>query len=304
MKWIITISEEERRFETLSASSLHRATEAFREFGVVLLRGIFDRNRIDEMYSDYQARYGAMDQDAMRAQAENPPPNPFLHVGSRRFEIAPQMTGALGSPDIYGGALLQEFLRPTLGKSIQLNSFTTVVSHPGAELQHIHRDAPLLFPETQLGAEFPAYAINAAAPLIDVEMKIGPTGFWPGSHKWAPKVGPKREDIVVEPLFRGDCLLIDYRTYHAGLPNTSDKVRPILYMVFARSWFFDEVNHRRRNPVNIALEDYAALPERLQSLLTRGFVQAVRNQQPAGDVDLASLLQPQPKGEDATACPA
>ena len=64
------------------------------------------------------------------------------------------------------------------------------------------------------------------------------------------------------PLRRGDCIVLDYRTLHAGLPNRSNRARPIVYMVYARPWFFDHANHvnRRRIPVDMPLERYDELP--------------------------------------------
>jgi len=61
-------------------------------------------------------------------------------------------------------------------------------------------------------------------------------------------------------LQRGDCVMLDYRTLHAGLPNLSQQARPIVYMVYARPWFFDDVNHINRIPLDMPVEHYEALP--------------------------------------------
>jgi ectoine hydroxylase-related dioxygenase (phytanoyl-CoA dioxygenase family) len=165
---------------------------------------------------------------------------------------------------------------PLLGKDIHLSSLTVVVSYPGSALQHIHRDYANLFEEGGIGSVLPVYAVNVAVPLIDVDIETGPTGFWPGSHRWQSTVLPQPQTVTVEPLRRGDCLLLDYRTLHTGLPNCSRHARPIAYLVYARPWFFDEVNHRARIPLDMSLEDYAALPESLRPLLIRAFSQAIR----------------------------
>jgi uncharacterized protein YecA (UPF0149 family) len=64
-------------------------------------------------------------------------------------------------------------------------------------------------------------------------------------------------------------MLVDYRTMHAGLANMSDRVRPILYLVYERPWFFDYGNHMRRIPLDMPLERYNAAPASLRPLLTR-----------------------------------
>jgi len=88
----------------------------------------------------------------------------------------------------------------------------------------------------------PAHAINVAIPLIDVAVETGPTGIWLGSHKWPESYIPPPEAMTSVPFQRGDCILVDYRTLHTGLPNHSNLVRPIIYMTYARTWFFDECN--------------------------------------------------------------
>ena len=40
----------------------------------------------------------------------------------------------------------------------------------------------------------------------------------------------------------GSAILFDYRTFHQGGANRSDRPRPILYFVYARSWYRDVHN--------------------------------------------------------------
>ncbi len=82
---------------------------------------------------------------------------------------------------------------------------------------------------------------------------------------------------MVAPLLkRGDAFIFDYRTIHVGLTNHGDERRSILYMVYARPWFFDEKNHKRRNPVDVALEARQALPSEAQALLARAWAAHAR----------------------------
>jgi uncharacterized protein YecA (UPF0149 family) len=53
-------------------------------------------------------------------------------------------------------------------------------------------------------------------------------------------------------------------------------MRPIVYMVYARPWFFDQVNHIRRIPLDMPIEDYEALPQSVRPLLIRAYSYAVR----------------------------
>jgi ectoine hydroxylase-related dioxygenase (phytanoyl-CoA dioxygenase family) len=279
LDWIIPVSPQERAGRVLAPATAEAAYAALRTRGCALLRGVFPEPVIDALNREYRARYGGMDRPAMAAEAAKPAPNPFLEVGDARYDIAPRMDGVFAAPEIFANPLLLRFLTPLLGEDMRLSDFTIVVSHPGAEQQHTHRDHAHLFGDPTIGSYLPAYAINVAVPLIDVEIETGPTGIWPGSHLWPAHMTPKPDTITKLAFQRGDCVMMDYRTLHAGLANTSAIARPILYLVYVRTWFFDEVNFQRRASLNMTMETYQALPENIRLLLQRAFSQAMRARQ-------------------------
>lgn len=276
MTWIVPISENERLEGCLSSINAERAYQALAEHGCVLLRGVFDSASIDVLYREFVDQYGAYDGEQMAAQAEQPAPNPVYWVGERRYEITPHMSGAFGDPRLFADPLLRGFLQPLLGEAMRLSGLTLVVSYPGAEQQHTHRDHPPLFDDPHLALTLPTYAINVAVPLIDVDDELGPTGIWLGSHRWSDERMTETEAMTVVPFQRGDCVLLDYRTLHAGVANRGRIARPIVYMVYARTWFFDEINHRMRPSLGMTLEEYEALPEAVRPLVMRVFSQHAR----------------------------
>jgi hypothetical protein len=250
---------------------------ALRKHGCLLLRGVFPPSVIDAMHREYASRYGALDARAMLAQSERPEPNPIAPRGKARFEITLRMTGAFCRPDVFANPLLRDILGPLFGADMQLNSLSIVVSFPGAPVQQIHRDHSHLFiTDPDVGPNLPVYAVNVGVPLIDVDLETGPTGVWPGSHRWPSNIEAQPSEVTAFPLWRGDCLLLDYRTLHTGLPNRSAPARPILYMVYARGWFHDDVTHFGLNSPDIPLEDYRSLPESARQPLYRGLSQALR----------------------------
>jgi hypothetical protein len=276
MDWIVAVSADEIARGELSPESERDAHAAFREHGCVLLRGALPRPAVAAMLDEFVARYGALEARGMQEAAAKPPPNRFLHVGDARYEITLRVSGAFGALDVIANRLLLRFLNPLLGDDMLLSGFTAVVSHPGAAQQHVHRDYRHLFAEPGVGPGLPVYAVNVAVPLIDVDLETGPTGIWLGSHRWAPNVAPQRQAMTTCPFQRGDCILLDYRTLHTGLPNLGGRTRPIVYMVYTRPWFFDEVNHTNRISLDMSLEQYDQLPQSVRPLLTRAFSQATR----------------------------
>ena len=278
--WIVTVSASELASGEFTPDNGGAALAAFHEHGCVLIRGAFPVATIEAMHREYLAQFGSLDSAAMQGQAEKPAPNWLHKVGNARYEITPRMTGAFGEATVFANHLLLKFLGSVLGSDMHLGSFSAVVSHPGATKQHAHRDHPHLF--SGIGPTMPIYAVTAAVPLIDVDIETGPTGVWLGSHRWAedPKV---LHAPTVCSVQRGDCMLVDYRTMHAGLPNMSGRVRPIAYLVYERPWFFDHGNHVGRIPLDMPIELYNELPATVRPLLIRALSYATLTRWREGD---------------------
>jgi ectoine hydroxylase-related dioxygenase (phytanoyl-CoA dioxygenase family) len=276
MDWIIPASATGNAQGELSPETGDAARAAFHEHGCVLLRGALAPAAVAAMHRDYVAQFGTLSYTAMEAEAAKPPPNRFLRVGGARYDIVVPMTGAFGNAEVFANDRLLQLVGPLLDGDMHLSNFSVVVSHPGATTQHPHRDSEHLFSAPGVGPGLPVYAVNVAVPLIDVDLRTGPTGVWLGSHRLAKGLQVQRETMTVASLQCGDCMLLDYRTMHAGLPNASAQPRPIVYMVYARPWFFDHANHISRIPLDMPLEHYSRLPESVRRLLIRAYSYAAR----------------------------
>lgn len=279
MDWIIAVSKAERAAGALSPPTAEAVFRALRVEGVAIVRGLYPANLIDALNQEYMAQFGALDAAEMNAGAKSPPPNPFLKVGGKRYDVTPRMVGAFADPAVFAEPLLMGILKHLLGDDLRLGGFTIVVSFPEAPGQHIHRDHPQLFAEGNLGSVLPAHAINVAVPLVDVDLETGPTGVWLGSHRWAESQKAELAAMTRVPYQRGDAVLVDYRALHTGLANNGRRVRPILYMVYSRPWFCDDANYRSRSSLNMPLEIYEGLPEAARDLLLRAYSQAMRSRQ-------------------------
>lgn len=271
MNWIVELTEQDRASLALSPSTLQAAKTALREDGCVLLRGVFSTDSVDSVRAAFDSQWGARSESEMDARAKQAGANPVLRVGAKRYEVLVSLTGVLAHPMLLANPPLCSLLTGELGSNMRVSGVTAVVSYPGAELQHIHSDHPLLFEQHDVSTTIPTYAINVALPLIDVDQQIGPTAVCLGSHRWPAERRATAADLVSVDIRRGDCLLIDYRTQHSGMPNTSSVARPILYIVYARNWFFDDTNHISRPSLNMPLETFAALPESVKYLMSRAY---------------------------------
>lgn len=269
-EWVVTVSRSEIARGELTPQNDGKARIAMHAHGCVLLRGAFPLATVEAMHREYIAHFGSLNSTEMRSRVDKPPPNRFMEVGEARYEIILPMTGGFGNTEVFANDLLLKFLAPLLGRDLHLNSFTAVVSHPGAQQQRVHRDYPHLFVEPGVGPSMLPHAVNVVVPLIDVDIQTGPTGVWLGSHR-SQGISVGNQPMTVCALQRGDCIVLDYRTLHAGLPNQSSRARPIVYMVYARPWFFDHENHvnRSRVPVDMQLDCYNRLPASVRPLMAR-----------------------------------
>jgi Phytanoyl-CoA dioxygenase (PhyH) len=174
---IVTVSADERVTGQLTEENAHQAYRCLDAEGFVVLRGCFAPYTVDEMYREYQAQYGHLNLAEMEELARGP--GAVMSVGNSRFEMVMRLAGAFDAR-VYANPVLLRFLAPLIGQDMRLSGVSAVAAYPGADRQHVHRDAGHLFADYRVGPTLPTYAINVAVPLIDVDHTIGPTAIWPG----------------------------------------------------------------------------------------------------------------------------
>jgi ectoine hydroxylase-related dioxygenase (phytanoyl-CoA dioxygenase family) len=175
-------------------------------------------------------------------------------IAGRRTTVLP-FDGEFLKPSFYASSKLLAVAESLLGADFCIGSLEVVVALPGAYPQHQHIDGPLRFDRVIGGRKrpfrgdlsgLPPYAVGLAVPLCAVDEENGPTAIWRGSHKAALRPRPPgraevsrrfAEERMTGPL--GHSYLFDYRTFHCGTPNRSSEPRPLLMLVFTRSWFRD-----------------------------------------------------------------
>ncbi|KAG8162350.1 hypothetical protein KVR01_008115 [Diaporthe batatas] len=152
--------------------------------------------------------------------------------------------------DVYFNSFLLQVASPPIWNWLTAN---TALANTAGMRQHEHKDT--LFDHPQC-----PYYIIANVPLCDFSAANGATEFWLGSHAattvadqqpvtdatraaWAPEAASDRIPWIsdeakearravrapVQPAARrGDIMIRDLRTWHAGMPNTSGEHRIML----------------------------------------------------------------------------
>jgi len=254
---VIGFSDQEQQTGRASQDKTVAAARAFVEHGAVYLSNVFSGEYIDTLYKEYVRKYEKYFQEDLYDDA--------LPVGNRRMMVPVEVTGLFNDPLIYGNPVVVPILQLLLGKSFIMSGFGSVLSLPGAEAQHIHRDHPPLYEELEGKAVLPPFSITTVIPLIGLDSQTGSTRIYPGTHRLT--MTEARQMPFVEPEVPvGSMLLWDNLVYHGGAPNHSDRVRPLLYFNYARPWFRDSGNYERHEPLLISDGEFDKVPEGLKPL--------------------------------------
>jgi hypothetical protein len=257
----IRVGEEERAQNRLHEATQKAGFDLFFANGCLLIKNVFSPEYIQRLHNVYSTTY------PVYAAGKDVPD--ALAVGGMRRMVTVELKGLFNSPEFYANPLLLPLMALLLEPMLILNTVTVVQSLPGAPAQHVHRDHPGLFPTSEqwkMQRFIPPHAITLIIPLVPLNEITGTTRMWRGSHH--ERMKPSEVYPYVDPYAElGDCLLMDYRLLHGGLPNRSPHVRPVIYNVYCRRWFRDEVNYAVQQPLVVSDEEYAKMPEQYRYLI-------------------------------------
>ena len=268
MKSRIAISDQENQAGSIDQSTLAHSIELFRAHGAIWIENLLTTDLVDELRQAYQLHYSSQRVSSLKRK--------YAIVGDHRFMITVRIEPPFNDPELFANPLLMPILKGLVGEQLQLSSFGSVVTFPGADAQPIHFDHPPLFEDERTCCELPTYAVTVVVPLIDLNEKTGTTAIWEGSHQ---QVGsrsqlkhlmeqPDWSDAVLPDAKIGDVYLMDYRVIHGGTANRSEMERPILYLVYGRPWFRDAFNFRDQPPVDISQSELKRIPQQYRCLFS------------------------------------
>lgn len=248
----VAISQAERTAGAMDPANLDKAKGLFAANGYIRVENLFTADQMAAFDAQYRDRY-----------------RNFL-TATNKTDKRPLFTvdieGAFAQKQVISNPILVPFLEHFLGKDFILAAMSAVASFPGAPDQHLHRDATMLFgPDNTGDHEIPVYSITMLVPLINFTKETGCTRVWPGSHKIPGREAGLAVGSLDPEVHVGSVLISDGRVLHRGAANRSDKIRPLFYTTFHRSWYRDFGGYANRPPVQITNKNFADLPEDLQA---------------------------------------
>lgn len=276
--------------ELTSTDGILRFVEDFDQAGCLLIRNAFDPGYLSVLRQDLEKSIRRRSLGIDRA----------LVVGDKRLMHSVAMEGVWNTPELYANKYLMPLLNEILGKDLIVGSLVGVISNPGSETQHIHRDYSSLYQsETDLSDgplkrfdSTPPFAVTLFIPLIEQNGETGNTRLWPGSHRNLTIQAEDAPDGVDYEAAVGDCLLVDYRILHSGCANRSSIDRPLITLVYYRWWFRDTRNYHYQKPLRISRQALRNVPQEYRTMFggrrlnpsgIRLFLLALRKMLPFGN---------------------
>ena len=248
----ISISQAERSNAKMDDSKLALAKTLFAKNGYIRVENLFSADQMAGFDAQYRDRFRSF-----LAATNKQDKRPLFTV---------DIEGAFAQREVMANPILAPFLESLLGKDFILAAMSAVASFPGAPDQHLHRDATMLFgPENTADFDVPVYSVTVLVPLINFTKETGCTRVWPGSHKIPGRENGLAVGSLDPEVHVGSVLISDGRVLHRGAANRSDKLRPLFYTTFHRSWYRDFGGYAQRPPILISNKNFAALPADLQA---------------------------------------
>jgi hypothetical protein len=150
--------------------------------------------------------------------------------GTRRHQIYLPFEAPFSDPVLWANPMVLATVEHVLGPDFECTYYGSDTPYPGSEHQPVHQDGGPLFPECD--SRPPTYCVALNVPLVDVDDENGPLEWFPGPDRPRPDAEPQR---YTGPA--GTILLRDTRVWHRGSPNTGRGPRPMVALLYARSWY-------------------------------------------------------------------
>ncbi|MHA6265115.1 phytanoyl-CoA dioxygenase family protein [Arenibacterium sp. CAU 1754] len=248
----IAVTDDERRAGALTPDKAELAARLFAQNGYL---------RVDNLFSPEQMQNF---DTAFRETSR-----PFL-ARTNKQDKRPLFTLPIAGPINDAGLLANPLLKPllsgALGEDFIVATVSGIASFPGAPDQFLHRDAKQLFgKDNQADHDLPPYSITMLVPLVDANAETGSTRVWPGTHHVAGTEEGLKTGSIDPEVRVGSVLLTDGRVLHRGIANRSDRIRPLLYLTFHRSWYRDFGGYEQRPPIQISAREFARMTPDLQA---------------------------------------
>ncbi|MCE2746041.1 MAG: SAM-dependent methyltransferase [Burkholderiales bacterium] len=224
--------------------------------GAVLFEGMFPKALIDKTRETFLAHF----EDLKKSEMGQP-----NFVGNKRYTFPVRVVEPFNNPSLFANETMVKVLEESMGQRPIINAYGAVVTYPGANSQHVHREHPLLFTKDEHNCMLPNYAVTVLIPLVDLNPTLGGTQLWPRTHTTgldASQEGP----ATVLYAQKGDALMFDYRTFHGGMPCLAGELRVVLFITYSVPWFRDTLAFESHDALALSKDELECIPAQYRDL--------------------------------------
>lgn len=235
------LTPEEITAGKLNESNFELATQTLHDEGIVILEEVLDEPWVQKMRAAVSEQLNAKYEYAEEELART----------SRHGGIQSPIRMPFMNPLIIENPLVFQILKQVLGERFfGCLPYGCNTTFPGSEVQNVHRDCGHVFPE--IHNPMPPLMIVVNISLDQFTAENGATEVWSGSHLLIDgsrdetstlRIPPERyADLKSEQTLMpaGSIVLRDMRTWHRGMPNTTDESRTMLSIVYYRQYFLPD----------------------------------------------------------------
>jgi ectoine hydroxylase-related dioxygenase (phytanoyl-CoA dioxygenase family) len=241
---------------------LDETVACIRRHGMVVIRNAIPRPAVDAVLHDFKTRY-----DVYMATGQKKLIRRF-QTDPLRAQIPVAIDGPLANPAFFAPPSILALVHEMMGEPLIIGEMGAIISHRGTGYQETHRDSEFLFRGLDVDLDLPPYSLNLLVPLLDVTLDMGPTEYWPGSHRIRDQAVATAQPPFRIPFEAGTVTLHDARMFHRGGPNVSGPVRPAVYINFQRNWYRESSGYVSKPQVRVTPPMVERLPEEYRSLFS------------------------------------
>lgn len=235
-------------------AELDRLAAELNRDGICIIRGLFDRQLIEEWADAFNTLFKIR---------QNQPGRLAPREQSRYYLTFPWMQ-PFANKDVFANPVILGVLNRVFFQEYRMVQLAADIPCQGSEYQEIHRDFRPLFTDQIVT---PLYALAVNFPLVEVTPDNGPFQMARGTH-----VMPRDEALVkirageipIESFYMqpGDVTIRSPLAMHRGSPNRTNQPRPMVVMGYVMHWL-----HTPKVDLTLPRDYYESLPQELQEML-------------------------------------
>ena len=255
-----------------------RAVELFTKCRILIFKHAYNPEFLKEYRQDYAGYLLGLKEGTTSRHGSNSGGDNIFVAGRGRGRYEILLPERLARAELVNNRRIVEVVQHprVLGRDMALRSLNSLVSEGnqggGTPGQPWHFDEGFVFGQEHgglqhfglAGHDVPPFCVSMAVPLLDLDRTVGPTEFcvgssalngvhpqpavvntsWtePGSlfHQYFEFPGHCPAACWISPLLElGDAVVWDYGLKHRGGWNASPKLRSILLLLYAKTWYDD-----------------------------------------------------------------